>query len=916
MRSLIRVVSLALVCFGTFISESVVANVAPAGASQTPAGRERVRSQLSNYFKDIQRNSPTVLGGLAKSPDAMAAIQERIARMDDAELTRFQKLMAETPDWKVAPEAFAGAFPPEVLNQVRAVGADYAAQVPKGKIMRDDVRSLVSVLRMLPEGKFKELGIDRKMIESLDATFAGMTPLQLAILQKRVDESSPWREKSAAALQSIPPALERGAAALADHGPLTEKDVRELSVFRAELLGLLNRLDKLPPEARKKFKQLDSSTFAAQLEQLNQASPDVLFMMRHTMPQEMLPALRRNVAFLERVSTFSKEESADLERFRGSLTQAFRQVKAEGQGEWQGADEMMAKLGPEHLFILQKRMESLGGWQAGLPAVYQTLAAPETASRLRAIQGLTPDPVAVLALNSFRQQALSYIEAVGPTSGLTPAFLASARKTVETVPLDRLELIRMATERLPASASAADRLSIVAMSALDFGCSVSVQAFPEICVGGCAEVCVPLLGCAEVCVPRVCTPAVVVTADFDFICNPIKTALRNVEAGITTSGNAAVETMRAGIQTSIDGVRNSINASVASVQNVVDTSVSAITKTVDDIFAFAKTIPDLAWKAIKLALDLLLDLPIKNGVTLRSLVAQGPEVALNSMKTLMGLAGDWWTAISSFTLPAIPCPPAGFHTPFGDVGEGSTANNYARYRLMIDGIIGMIPDTEVSLAIKVPAQVTFMLFDFLGTCLTQAASDADAAELTTRHTLVLANFGTMRTFVTSQIAGLSTAATNQSGGLLTLLTTENNNARALVLSQSQATQTVVNTESTTVQNLIKTDSTELRSLVQLENDATQSDIKSFRELDLRVTIERVLQAGTGDEVASFQLLEPAGHLRLVSTIVEDTIRSMIVAQEGVGQAQKYFDSAVLLMNGGKYKSAFREFIKAYRETTK
>ena len=43
---------------------------------------------------------------------------------------------------------------------------------------------------------------------------------------------------------------------------------------------------------------------------------------------------------------------------------------------------------------------------------------------------------------------------------------------------------------------------------------------------------------------------------------------------------------------------------------------------------------------------------------------------------------------------------------------------------------------------------------------------------------------------------------------------------------------------------------------------------------------------------------------------------MTIAQEGIGQAQKYYDSAVQLMNAGKYKSAFQEFMKAYRETTR
>ncbi|HEY5610700.1 MAG TPA: hypothetical protein VIL97_05815, partial [Thermoanaerobaculia bacterium] len=97
--------------------------------------REGVRGELSAYFADIARNSPTVLGGLAESPDTMKAIQKRIAAMSDEELGRFQALMAQAPDWKVAPEALAHAFPPEMLEQMRRVGADYSARAPRGEEM-------------------------------------------------------------------------------------------------------------------------------------------------------------------------------------------------------------------------------------------------------------------------------------------------------------------------------------------------------------------------------------------------------------------------------------------------------------------------------------------------------------------------------------------------------------------------------------------------------------------------------------------------------------------------------------------------------------------------------------------------------------------------------------------------------------
>jgi hypothetical protein len=374
--------------------------------------------------------------------------------------------------------------------------------------------------------------------------------------------------------------------------------------------------------------------------------------------------------------------------------------------------------------------------------------------------------------------------------------------------------------------------------------------------------------------------------------------------------------MRAGIQASLNSLQSTINASIASVNDLVNTSVAAITDTVDDIWSFIQTIPDLAWSAIKSALNLLLDIEIRNGVTVRDLVASGAEQALNSMTTLLGLADGWWNAVSTFTLPLIPCPPAGFHTPFGDVGDGAASANYARYRLMIDNIVGMIPDTETSLAVKIPAQLTFMMFDFLGTCLEQAADDADAAELTARHNLVMANFANMQTFVGAQISGLAANSASQTTSLLSLLTTQNNNSQATVVTQSQAIQALLNSQSTTTDNLVNTESNTIQTLLSTQSNSTRDALGAFRDLDTRVTIERALQAGVADEVASFQLLEPWGHLGLVKSIVEETIQSMTIAGEGIGLAQKYLDSGAQLLNAGKYKDAFREFVKAYKETTR
>ena len=918
MKVPIRLVLLVLSCLWTFATQGSVAP-APADAKPLDAkSRESVKAQLSSYFKDIEKNSPTVLGRLAESPDTMAAIQKRIDTLSDAELTRFRDLMAEAPDWKIAPEAIASAFPPEMLNQVNRVGAEYTALVPKGDKMRDDVRTLVGVLKQLPDAKLKEAGLDREMVKTLEATFTQMSPVQAAMLQKQAAGTTSWREQSAIAISALPPALQRGATALAEHGPLTTEEVAELNKFRAELINVLQRIDKLPPAMRE---NLNIKGLAGQVRQLWGAPPDVLFMIRHSMTPDMMTSLHGNVAFLERISNFTVEERAGLEQFRTDLTDVFRGVKPDGAAsDWAGADEMMAGLAPEHLFILQKRMEEFGEWRVALPVVYSTLLSPELPARMQAVRGATADPAAVQAVEAFRFQALAYIDAEGAASGLDAALVARARHTIETSAVDKLELIRMSTGNLDADASPRRRLSVVLAHEINFGCSLSFTAIPRVCIpGGCVRICDPtgiFGGCTDICTPEVCTPAVNVTANFDSLCNPIEDAIETVEHSIVGVANGIVETMRAGIDAAITGVRNAVNSSISAVTNLVDSAVNAIVGTVNDIWNFLQTLPDKAWEAIKTALNLLLDIEIRNGVTVRDLVGRGVKVALESMTQLLGLAGNWWSAISTFTLPAIPCPPAGFHTPFGNVGESAASDNYGRYKLLIDGIVEMIPDTETSLAIKIPAQILYMAFDFLGLCLEQAAANADQAELTSRHDIVVSRFANMQMFVGTQLAGLAITSGNQTTSIMNLINTQSSNIQGTVVAQSAVVQSSINAKSTAIQNLVNLRSTEIQELLQGESDASQADLKAFQTLYLRLVVEEVLQNGANGEITHLQLLEPWGFLGLAAEIVQKSIDAMTQAQEGVGNAQRSLDSGKQLMTQGKYKEAFREFSKAYREVTK
>jgi len=312
--------------------------------------------------------------------------------------------------------------------------------------------------------------------------------------------------------------------------------------------------------------------------------------------------------------------------------------------------------------------------------------------------------------------------------------------------------------------------------------------------------------------------------------------------------------------------------------NAVESVVNDVVTIATNIWNFIQTLPQLAVNAIKAAFDALLDIEIANGVTLRALLQQGVEGAINAMQTALGLAGDWWAAIQGFTLPEIPCPPRNTWTPFGQVGSSDAVRNYSKYKFILDKLIEMIPDTEVSLPVKISAQVLYAGFEYLGVCL---EFEADAVDEETNDNR-WSNSATNQTSILAAISGHDVNMTNQHAALSTQLG-----------NQGAAISTLIQNESTTIQNKVQTAS----------------------DLNLRLAIEESLQSGEGNELALFQLPSPWGQLDLVREIVSSSIDAMLAMGQSVGQASKYLAKGDGLMLDGDYKEAFEEFQKAYRELT-
>ena len=107
-----------------------------------------------------------------------------------------------------------------------------------------------------------------------------------------------------------------------------------------------------------------------------------------------------------------------------------------------------------------------------LPAVAQTMTDHGFVQRLALVKQAQPDPTAVASLESFRQEALNYIGTASSDPSVTAELAETARKTIQEAKPPMLELVRSVSARLPASASAASRLQVVAnLAHVSFDCA-------------------------------------------------------------------------------------------------------------------------------------------------------------------------------------------------------------------------------------------------------------------------------------------------------------------------------------------------------------------------------------------------------------------------------------------------------------
>ncbi|MFA6957924.1 MAG: hypothetical protein WC538_18815 [Thermoanaerobaculia bacterium] len=519
------------------------------------------------------------------------------------------------------------------------------------------------------------------------------------------------------------------------------------------------------------------------------------------------------------VELLERVSSLDDEELAG-LEQFREQLRTAVGNAGTAVNEQIDRLRPDQLIVLQDEMSKHPEWKGVMPVVAETLRDPAVGQAVQQAAAISPGSARAAELEKFRNDAILYVRSAEGAPGVTPELARRSIEVLEGANLAGLTLIHQAALKMPADAPKSALVSLpplVAENAVNLDCVVSL-----------GSISLPL-GIGTVSLGSI---------DFNWICTPLENAINSVES-----------------------------------------VVSSVVTIATDIWNFVQTLPQLAVDAIKAAFNALLDIEIANGVTLRALLAQGVDSALAAMKQALGLAGSWWTTIQGVTLPEIPCPPRNTWTPFGQVGSSDALRNYSKYKFIMDKLIEMIPDTEVSLPVKISAQVLYAGFEYLGVCLEIEASAVDEEVTNTRWETSATNQGSIFTSIGNHDVNM----TNQ------------HNALSLQLNNQGAA---------------------LTSLVQNESLTIQTKVQVASDLNLRLAIERVLQAGEGSELAMFQLPRPWGQLELVREIVSDSIDGVLAVGGVVNQAGKYLSKGDDYFRQSKYKEAFEEFQKAYRELTR
>lgn len=816
-RRFAAAIAVSISCIGA------AAQTALAVAPQVPqAEAERFREELAVFFDKAAEFSPTALGAVAKNPEAMQRIRERIGKLAPEELKAMHAVFSQVPAWQVVPEALKSSLPAGALQQMDALSEQVANQAREIEGFRDEVSEMYAALQLLPPGTLDQLGHDPASVALAQRNLQALPRQGLAIVREQMAQHGDWKSVKSELLGSLSPRMRQRAQLLVQKGALGEQDVQELSAFRIELEAFFGSVRQLPPELRQR---LNLASIAKLEQRLGTASPEILFVLREEIDSPALRQAMRDVKLLAGASKLALEEVALLQAFRREMISLFAELHQGTQGvaAW---EERVHALSDAELLLLRDRIQQIPGWNKTLPVIFKVAATPAIAGQVQALRQGTLAAEERAALEKFREQMTVYYENLGGTAGIDAT---ASRRTAE-----HLRRADLTTILLMQGAYAQVHSTWSSSQMLQLGEAITVIGPPPVgpaidlnCTIGLGSISLPL-GIGTVSLGSV---------NVDFICNPIETVI-----------------------------------------NTLESAVDAVEAVIDDVFNAVVSLPDT----------------IKDffaGLAQSALDNFNPE----NLQSTLGLTGDFWNDIPQ--VPQIPCPPDGFDIPFfGEVGEEETAAKYSRYLWVFDKVLEIIPDTEVSLTIKIPAQVLYAGVEYLGICLDAAAATRADAETKAFRAGVNNQFNSLDQGVGTVQASLNALASQV-------------NAQGATLSGQ------IDVQGGELLSQLNLQGAQLASQIDTQGEELGEQFDQLGMLTLRLAIEEDLlhEVAGNQQVSLFQMPESlGGHLELVETIVKDTIDMNEAAGENVSTARSNYGSGQTLYQAGDYKQAYYWFRRAYQ----
>ncbi|HKY31035.1 MAG TPA: hypothetical protein VJV23_00765 [Candidatus Polarisedimenticolia bacterium] len=563
---------------------------------------------------------------------------------------------------------------------------------------------------------------------------------------------------------------------------------------------------------------------------LRRATPEMLFVIRQRAGTAGLRQAMGDARVLAGAADLTSEEREALERFRAELAGAYALLGDFAPGDpGQGSiADRIGSLPHEALLLARSRLQAIPEWRRTLPAVLSVLADPSNRAMMALLENGRAAAETMDSLAAFRAVLLERLSAA-------PGGAEAAALVREASPRD-LFLMREAGARLPEQDALSIRMVPQTVSALSAPQYASVS-FNCSCPDHGLDL--PLgIGCVSM----------------QFLCNIMAAPINLALAGV-------------------DAAMNGLRSAVSSVENVIDD----VAGTVAQVAGAIEDLPGTLLGALTALFESIAAAVLN-------------EFSPQNLASKLGLVEGFWSSLP--VLPQIPCPPDGFNLhPFGEVGEDLTASKYARYLFVFDKILEIIPDTEVSLTLKIPAQVLYGGIQYLGVCLHDAAM--------ARSEQATSDFR-------AQVAGKLDASLSGLGGA--------QNGIAVLQSQVAGVQSQVGTQGQELTALIKAAGAGVSGDVARAADELSEQLTTFQDEELRLKIEANLAQPERGSVASFQLPESfGGMLESVRLVVEATI----VASRDAGLATRAAEDLLRLGDqyaaSGNYRGAYAAYGKAYRQ---